>query len=49
MKRRYYTKDRDGTKKAPHEEGDAKEVVIDEAEFLKYEANYDCILGKKFY
>ncbi len=30
IKRRYYAKDKQGTKKAPHDQGEAKQVIIDE-------------------
>lgn len=49
FKRHYFVKDPKGQKKAPREEGFAREIITDEAEFLKNENYYDSILGKTFY
>jgi len=38
-----------GNKKAPREEGDAIEVVADEADFVKQQDYFQAFIGKKFY
>ena len=48
MKRIYYMGGR-GNKKAPREEGDAIEVVADEADFVKQQDYFQAFIGKKFY
>jgi hypothetical protein len=48
MKRKYYVGGR-GSKKAPREEGEAIEIVVDEPVFKQSEDYFQAFLGKKFY
>lgn len=48
MKRKYYCNGR-GSKKAPREEGEAIEMIVDEEVYSKQQNYIDALLGKKFY